>query len=424
MHSHKGLSQRARWAGGEPFATVLMSKTLAHKDLVSLAVGFVDYQTLPVDATRAAVDAVLSDPQRARLSLQYGSTIGYLPLREAVLKRMLNADGCTATELNVSAEQVVITPGSNQLLFLLSDVLMDPGDIVICGAPTYFVYLDTLANLGVRAVGVKTDDEGIIPQAIDEELARRKAAGELERVKAIYVTTYYDNPSGTTMPAPRRQEVVELARRWSRENKIYVIEDTAYRELRYYGDDVPSMRSFDAEGDTVVQTGTFSKAYSPGVRVGWGILPPVLLEPVLAEKGNLDFGSPSFNQVLMSAVLERNLFDPHLEIVRRDYREKLEITLAAVAECLRPINGVRWAAPKGGLYVWVRLPEEIDAGLAGPLFDKAADEGVLYVPGEICFPRQGAPREKNTIRLSFGIQNRESIRRGLQSLARAIRKVM
>ncbi|MGA2060467.1 MAG: PLP-dependent aminotransferase family protein, partial [Thermoguttaceae bacterium] len=261
MQTHNGLSQRATWAPGEPIATVLMARTLSQPDLVSLAAGFVDSETLPIETTRLAAQAILSDPQKARASLQYGSTIGYLPLRQAVLDRMLQADGRTARELNVSAEQVVIMPGSNQLLFLLGDVLMDPGDIVICAAPSYFVYLGALANLGVRAVGVETDDQGIIPQAVEAELRRRKAAGQLHRVKAIYVTSYFDNPSGITLPVSRRAELVELAKRWSRESKLYIIEDVANRELRYYGDDLPSLRSFDLEGHTVVQAGTFSKSY-------------------------------------------------------------------------------------------------------------------------------------------------------------------
>ena len=402
----------------------MMTKTLAHKDLISLAVGFVDHDTLPVEATRLAAEHVLSDPEKAKLGLQYGSTIGHLPLRQALLERMIKSDGCTAEELNVSADQVVIMPGSNQLLFILSDVLMDPGDIVICGAPSYFVYLGTLTNLGVRAVGVETDQEGIIPQAVDEELARRLAAGELGRVKAIYVTSYSDNPSGITMPAKRRAELVELAKRWSRQSKLYIIEDVAYRELRYYGDDVPSLLRFDPQGDTVVQAGTFSKSYSPGIRVGWGILPPALLKPVLAEKGNLDFGSPNFNQLLMTAVLQLKLFDEHVERIRDNYREKLDAALRAADEFLAPLGGIQWVRPTGGLYVWLRLPDRLDAGIEAPLFDRALSEGVLYVPGEYCYPGEGAERRKNTIRLSFGVQDCASIHNGIQSLARAIKQVL
>ena len=423
MPHQGGLSRRAGWAGGEPIANLLMAKTLAHPELVSLAAGFVDHQTLPAEPTRQALDAIWSDPEQVRAGLQYGTTIGYPPLREAVLERTLQADGCARRELNLSVDQVVITAGSNQLLYLVSDVLLDPGDVVLCGAPSYFVYLGTIGNLGVRAVGVETDRHGLIPEAIEAELARLEAAGELRRIKAIYVTTYYDNPSGVTLAAERRAALVEIAQRWSRQSKIYVIEDVAYRELRYYADDTPSLRAFDPEGETVVQAGTFSKSFSPGIRVGWGILPPRLVEPVLAQKGNLDFGSPTLSQHLMAKVLQMGLFDPHVERLRAGYREKIDVILGAADELLSPIEGIQWVRPTGGLYVWLRLPEAIDAGLSGPLFDRAVAEGVLYVPGEYCYPKLGQAPRKNMIRLSFGIQSCQGIRRGIEALARAIRQV-
>ena len=170
-----------------------------------------------------------------------------------------------------------------------------------------------------------------------------------------------------------------------------MIEDAAYRELRYRGDDVPSLRAFDPEGDTVIHVGSFSKSFSPGVRVGWGMLPPALVEPVMRAKGNVDFGSPHLNQVLMAAVMEMGLFDPHVEQLRVQYRAKLDAALAAAERVLRPL-GIEWVCPGGGMYLWLRLPAGIDAGFDGPLFDRAAAEGVLYVPGEPCFPRgQRAP---------------------------------
>jgi 2-aminoadipate transaminase len=256
-----GLSRRAHWAGGEPIANLLMAQTLANPELVSLAAGFVDHETLPVEPTRRALDRIWSDPSTARSALQYGTTIGYPPLREAVLDRMLEADGSTAADLNLSPDEIVVTAGSNQLLYLLGDTLLDPGDIVICGAPSYFVILGTLGNLGACAVGVEIDEHGLIPQAVDEELARLEAAGELGRVKLIYVCTYYDNPSGVTVPPERRAALVETAQRWSQSGKIHLIEDAPYRELRYYGDDVASMRSFDPDGDTVIHVGSFSKSF-------------------------------------------------------------------------------------------------------------------------------------------------------------------
>jgi 2-aminoadipate transaminase len=420
------LSRRAQWAGGEPIANLLMAKTLAYPELVSLAAGFVDHQTLPVEPAGKALDAIWSDRELARSALQYGTTIGYPPLREAVLARMLQADGCTDSRTAPSIDRVVITAGSNQLLFLVADTLLDPGEVVLCGAPSYFVFLGTLGNLGVRAAGVEIDQHGLIPDAIEEELSRRQAAGELARVKAIYVTTYYDNPSGVTVPAERRVALVEIARRWSRKagRKIYLIEDAAYRELRYYGEDARSLYSFDDDGDTVIHAGTFSKSFSPGIRVGWGILPPELVRPVLAEKGNLDFGSPNFNQVLMTAVLLGGLFDAHLVGLRDGYRRKIDALLSAADEFLAPIGGIEWVRPSGGLYVWLRLPEHIDSGLDGPLFDRAVAEGVLYVPGEYCYPHDGQPPRKNMLRLSFGIPSCESIRRGIEALGRAIRQVL
>ncbi len=422
--SPSGLSQRAQWAGGETIASVLMARTLDQPELVSLAAGFVDHDTLPVDPVRQALEAVWATPQRARAGLQYGTTIGYPPLRDAILERTLLADGRSARQSGLTVQRVVVTAGSNQLLYLVSDTLLDPGDIVLCGAPTYFVYLGTLVNLGARAVGVEVDEFGIVPEALEEQLKRYEFAGELRRVKAIYTTTYYDNPTGVTTSADRRGRLVELAKRWSRGQRIYVLEDIAYRELRYYGEEEPSTLASDPEGDTVVQAGTFSKSFSPGIRVGWGILPQALIEPVLAAKGNIDFGSPNFNQLLMAAVIEEGLFDAHVERLRAGYRSKLDAMLQACDEFLGPIDGIQWVRPTGGLYVWLRLPEGMDAGLDCPLFDRAVAEGVLYIPGVYCFPTGGRPARPNTLRLSFGIQSCESIHRGIAALARALKHVM
>jgi 2-aminoadipate transaminase len=412
------LSRRAQWAGGQPISA-LMAQALARPELISLAAGFVDQATLPVEPTREALEAVFAGSSGGRAALQYGTTPGYWPLREALLARMRGADGDPPTEENLSPEQVVVTAGSNQLLHLVGETLLDPGDVVLCAAPSYFVFLGMLANLGARSAGVAADEHGLIPEALEEELARREKAGELERVKAIYCVSYFDNPSSVSLAPERRPRIVEIARRWSRKQRIYVIEDAAYRELRYEGEDVPSLRAHDPEGETVIVAGTFSKSYSPGARVGWGVLPRALLGPVLEQKGNIDFGSPNFAQHLMFQVLELGLFEKHVERLRAGYRTKLTAMLDATGEYLGPLEGVRWIRPRGGLYVWLTLPEEIDAGPQGTLFGRAMEAGVLYVPGEYCFPAEGV-RHKNTIRLSFGVQPAESIRRGVEALAGAI----
>lgn len=414
------LSQRAAWAGQQPISR-LMHLTLTRPELISMAGGFVDQQSLPLADTGRAVATVLSDSRVGQAALQYGSTPGLPELREAVLARLHQADGTTPAETGLGIDNVVLTAGSNQLLYLVSEVLLDPGDIVLCAAPTYFVFLGILAGLGARAIGVAADQDGLIPAALEDELERLRRAGELSRVKFVYVTSYHDNPSNVTLPADRRQQVVEIVKRHSGPDPIYILEDAAYRELRYDVPDVPSLRSFDAEGDTVIVAETFSKSYSPGLRVGWGVLPAALAGPVCDLKSNLDFGSASFNQHVMLEVLRQGQLEPHIEQLRACYRRKLAAVLAAADEHLAPIDGVAWHVPHGGLYVWLRLPEWLDAGLDAPLFNRALGNGMIYVPGEYCFPTEGVPRQSHTMRLTFGVQSAERLSQGVAALAAAIR---
>jgi 2-aminoadipate transaminase len=420
MTNSRPLSRRAQFSGRQPISE-LMRLALARPDLISLAAGFVDQATLPVEATRRASEAMLADEIQARHALQYGTNAGYVPLREAVLERFIANDGSQAGR-SLKVEQVILTAGSNQMLHLVGEVLLDPGDIVLCSSPTYFVYLGILASLGVRAVGIATDEQGMIPAALDEELTRRKRSGELAQVKAIYVTSYYENPSTVSLSLDRRAQVVEVAKRHSSNGPIYVIDDAAYRDLRYAGDDLPSLRSFDAEEDTVIVAETLSKSYSPGVRVGWGILPPALVEPIAGLKANIDFGSPNFNQHLMASVMSQGLFEPHVARLRANYGRKLQTMLGAMDEFLSDIPSTRWHVPSGGLYVWLELPEDLDAGPGGTLIEHALEEGVLYVPGEYCYPAEGQPIRKDRIRLSFGVQSEPNLRRGVEALARAIRR--
>jgi 2-aminoadipate transaminase len=420
MHVH--LSQRATWAGGQPISD-LMSRALASPQLISLAAGFVDQETLPVEAARRAVEAIFAEDREAHAALQYGTTNGYSPLREQILERAIAADSAFAVGPMPTLDQVVLTAGSNQLLHLMAEAVMDPGDIVLCTSPSYLVFLGIVKNLGGRAVGVAMDSQGMIPEALEETFRSLAKSGELPRVKLVYLVPYFDNPSGVTTSLPRRAAIVEAARRWSKAAKIHVIEDAAYRELRYEGEDVPSTRVVDPAGDTVIVAGTFSKSFSPGIRVGWGILPPHLIGPVCDLKGNIDFGSPNFSQHVMARVLQQRSYEPHLHSIRAGYRAKLQAMLEAAEEHLSRIPGVTWRRPEGGLYVWATLPEEMDAGAGRALFQRALAEGVLYVPGEFSYPLEGEPVRKNTMRLSFGVQSPERIKQGIAALAKAIAAV-
>ena len=415
------MSQRSEWAEGQAIGE-LMALPLQYPQLISLAAGFVDQQSLPLDAVRIACEAVMRDPVVAQAALQYGATPGHPPLREWLLDRQLSQDGMQSESHRFDVSSVVCTAGSNQLLQMVSECLLDPGDIVLCAAPTYLVILGTFRNMGARAIGVDTDDEGIVPEALTDRLSQLQQRGELGRVKAIYVVSYFDNPRGLTLSAERRQQIVEIAKRWSREanSQIMVIDDAAYRELRYTGQEVPSMLRFDEDRDTVVVAGTFSKPFSPGMRVGWGILPEALVDPVNNVKSNADFGSPNFNQHLMTKVVELGLYEPHIEGLRSLYQGKLDTMLSALNGCLGGQSSTSWKRPGGGLYIWLQLPDGIDTGRSGSLLTRAMDEGIFYVPGEYCFAAEGEPIQKNTIRLSFGVQDDDGIRQGVESLARAL----
>lgn len=413
------LSQRATQAQGQPISS-LMSQALANPDLVSLAAGFVDNATLPIEATQAALARVFSSEAAGQAALQYGTTPGLPALREQILERFIRPDGIDSVDL----EQVVLTAGSNQLLHLIAETLLNPRDIVLCASPTYFVFMGALSNIGANSVGVAADEAGMIPESLEETFESLEAVGELGRVKAIYLVPYFDNPRGVCMTGDRLARVVEIAKRWSKQHRIMVIEDAAYRELRYAGDDFPSARTFDEEGDTVIMTGTFSKSFSPGIRVGWGALPSHLAKGVCNQKGNIDFGSPNFSQHLMNEVLASDDYDNHVSTLRTGYAEKMNAMLAAAEQFLGDIPGVRWTRPEGGLYVWLTLPEHVPATTDGPLWNAAIEQGVLYVPGEYCYPTDGQPVCKNTIRLSFGVQTPEGISNGMRMLGDAVRKVL
>jgi 2-aminoadipate transaminase len=416
-------SRRAIQARGQP-VTELMAQALANPDLISLAAGFVDQQTLPVAAVRVASEKVLQDEVTACQALQYGTTAGDTPLRNWILEMTMQADGPLPAGHELSVDQVVLTAGSNQMLHLIAETLFDPGDIVICANPSYFVFLGILGYLDVRAVGVDVDDEGMLASGLEEKLKELEREGERDRVKAVYLVPYFDNPAGITISAQRGGEILDVVRNWSSDQRLHVIVDEAYRLLRFEGEDVPSMRSLDPDGQTVIVAGTFSKSFSPGIRVGWGILPKDLVEPLLDQKGNIDFGSPFFNQRIMREVVTSEQYTEHVETIRATYQEKRDALLLAANDHLASIEGVRWRRPEGGLYVWLEVPQQVDTGPGGTLMETAIAEGMLYVPGQYCFPADGEQVRLNHIRLSYALQSPQGIEKGIAALARALRQTL
>ena len=414
------LSQRWRWGSRQPIS-FLMEQAVQNPLVISLAAGLVDQTTLPDSEVRTACAELLADESLARQALQYGTTQGSERLRKQLVRHLAELERRPAEKLGIAPEQLILTTGSQQLLSLVGEVLLDPGDIVLVAAPTYFAYLGTLNGLGARSVPVATDADGLRTDALEAEFTRLEQAGELQRVKLIYVVSYYENPSGISLSAERRKELVEIARHWSRKQRIHVLEDAAYRELRYDGPEFPSVWSCDTERNTVILAQTFSKSFSPGLRVGFGVVPRELVAPLCDRKGNEDFGSANFNQHLLATVFEQGLYSSHVRMLQETYRSKRDAMLAAADRYFGKLPGVNWVRPHGGLYVWMTLPAAITTGFESPLFRRATQvDQVMYVPGEVCYagPAEGRPR--NQMRLSYGTQTVEGIDEGMKRLANAV----
>lgn len=416
------LSRRWEWGSRQPIS-FLMQQAVQNPQVISLAAGLVDPFSLPIDETRSAAAALLSDESLARQALQYGTTQGAERLRRQLLSHLAGLERCAVDELGVGIEQLVLTTGSQQLLSLIGEILLDPDDIVLVAAPTYFAFLGTLNGLGAKAIPVATDDGGLRIDALEAELSRIAAAGDLPRVKLIYVVSDYDNPTGRSLAPDRRRELVALARRWSHAQQIFVLEDAAYREIRFDGPELPSVWSFDRKHETVILAQTFSKSFSPGLRVGYGVVPRSLVAPLCDRKGNEDFGSANFNQHLLATVFERGLYPAHVALVREAYRSRRDAMLEAARLHFGAIDGTDWVHPHGGLYVWMTLPDSIDTRLGAPLFPEAMREGVMYVPGDVCYAGPAGSRPSHQMRLSYGTQTADRIEDAMRRLARAVRTV-
>ena len=413
-----------RWCWGSRQAiSYLMEQGVDNPAILTLGAGLVDSESLPVEEVGQLVSEICADPVAGRLALQYGSTAGSPRLRAGLLEHLAALEGCQTAELGISADQLLLTTGSQQLLSLVCEVLFNPGDIALVAAPTYFVFLGTLAGVGARAIPIRSDVHGMIIDELDLEIARLAEAGELHRVKLIYLVSDFENPSGVCLSAARRQQVLAVAKRWSRQQRILILEDAAYRELRYSGQPLPSIWGSDRSRQHVILAQTFSKSFSPGLRVGYGVVPAELAGPLADRKGNEDFGSAHFNQYLLARALESGVYARHVARVRQAYTIKRDALLLAADRYFGDIPGVHWVRPDGGLYVWMSLPEAISTSFESPLFKHATrEEQVMYVPGDLCYTGPLEQRPRHQMRLSFGVLEPLLIDQAMQRLAQAVRK--
>lgn len=392
----------------------LMKKVIDDPQIISLAAGFVDNDCLPIAETQAAMERLFADRARARAALQYGASTGLKRLRDAQADR-LRIQGLGP----VTGEDVVITNGSQQFLHAITDVLVDPGDVVLVEDPTYFVMMDVLNSSGARVMGVDTDAEGIRPDSLARRFEDLKRLGLRDRLKMVYVMSYYQNPTGGNMSLARRRELYQvLTEEQAAGPWFYLLEDAAYRENLIDGEDEPFIKSFDAEGQSVILTGTFSKAFSPGYRLGWGILPEPLRKAFWRQKGNQDFGSSTLVQALLAEVMISGDFDVCSRRFRETYLHKRDALLQALREWW-PAD-TELSAPQGGMYVWARIPG-ICTDPGSPFFNAALEAKVLYVPGAYCYCEETqSQRPDNAIRICYGVVEVEPMRKAIRLMGQVI----
>ena len=406
--------------------SALITLALGNPDLISFAAGLVDPLTLPGEECLEITRRLFADHGRARKALQYDTTLGLAPLREAALAHIAGLEGVSASAMGLTADDILITTGSQQALYLIADVLLDPGDIVITTNPSYFVFTGTLQSLGAKVLTVPMDEEGMDVDAVETLLAKLDSQGLLPRVKFVYCTSFFDNPTGRSLSLPRRLRLLEVVQQFSRERRIVIVEDAAYRELRYDGEALPSIKSFDASNEYVALTQTFSKPFAPGIKLGYTAMPEALLHPVLQQKGNHDFGSANLSRQIALESWRDGSYVKHLEVLKREYRRKRDAVLAALDSHMPRSLGLHWTQPRGGLYVWLTLPESIDTSRESAMFQKCLDAGVLYVPGYYCHqpdPETGlVPRHH--LRLSFGVVPVEKIDEGIRRLAAVVSEML
>lgn len=401
----------------------LMQQAVENPGCISLAAGLVDERSLPADLVRSAVDSLLGHPESGRRLLQYGTTQGPEPLRRVYRNYLAELEGRPDQLADLPLSQIILTTGSQQLLSLLVQAIFDPGDICLVAAPTYFVFLGVLQAAGATIIPVDSDSDGMRPEALAAVLSQLEAAGSLSRVRLIYLVSDFENPSGVSVSAERRPQLLELAETYSKSSRIFLLEDAAYRELRYDGTAPPSIWSLDKSRETVILAQTFSKSFSPGVRVGLGVLPQALVKPVSDLKGNEDFGSAHLNQHILAHVLRDGSYRRHVQSVVASYRSKRDAMLNAIDREFASFAGVSWIRPAGGMYVWMRLPAHIQTGFDSPLFQQAVrTDKVMYVPGELCYPADWPERPRCEMRLSFGVQSEAGIEEGICRLANAVRR--
>jgi len=373
-------------------------KVTQRPEVISFAGGLPAPELFPVKTLAAATQKVFEeDGMRA---LQYSTTEGHAPLRRKIAERMQSTwNAC------VAPDQILVTSGSQQGLDLTGKLLLDEGDVVLCESPTYLGAISAWNVVRPRWVEVETDDDGMVPAALERTLRTYPNA------KAIYVIPNFQNPSGRTWSLERRHQFMEIVEK----HDVWVVEDNPYGELRLEGEPIPSLKSMDRRG-RVLALGTFSKVFCPGLRIAWIAAENPAYEKLVILKQGADLQTSTLGQLQVNRYLEENDLDADIARILPVYRERRDAMLAALDAAMPP--GVTWTRPSGGLFVWMTLPEGLSART---LLDECVRQNVAFVPGGAFYPNGD---HENTLRLNYSNMPVERIREGVRRLAAALEKEM
>lgn len=370
-------------------------------EIISFAGGLPAPETFPIEQLKTITTEILD--KNGAAALQYGATEGVTELRQVLVDRYKKQG------LNIELKNLVITTSSQQALDLVAKIFVDRGDKVIVGLPSYLGGLGAFNSYGAELIGITLDDQGMRSDLLEQKLEELKKQGT--KPKFIYVIPDFQNPAGITMPESRRLEIIAIAKKYD----VLIVEDSPYREIRFEGKEQPTIFELDNSGH-VILLGTFSKTFVPGFRIGWVIAEERIVDKFVTAKQSTDLCTPVLNQMIAAKFMQKGYFDENLKKTIENYREKRKVMLQAFRENMP--KGVTWTEPEGGLFLFLRLPEHMDAEV---LFKKAIENNVAFVLGSV-FHCDGSG--KNTMRLNFSYMSIEKTKEGVKRLAKAIKEEM
>jgi 2-aminoadipate transaminase len=381
-------------------------KITQQPEVISFAGGLPANDVFPIQRFQEACRKVLE--QNAVMALQYGETEGYQPLRDMIARHI------SRYGIKAQTENVMITTGSQQALDLIGKLLINAGDRVLVEAPTYLGALQAFTVYGAEYVSVPCDEDGLRTDLLEAPLRSGP--------KFMYVLPNFQNPGGTTLSEDRRRALVLLADKYG----IPIVEDDPYGQLRYEGEHLTPLVVLDRQNlprdggytlGNVIYLSTFSKTLAPGLRLGWIVAPPEIIAKLVQLKQGADLHTSNFAQVIAYEVARDNFLDEHVKRIRSVYRERRDVMLEALAQFF-PAE-VTWTRPKGGLFLWVTLPQGMDAN---ELFKEALKHNVAFVAGNSFFaPNNQSQEGSRHLRLNFSNARPEQIREGIRRLSVAVK---